>query len=237
MDNLPVYIAWYLVFVVSTVLHEASHAFVALKLGDLTAYHAGQVTLNPEPHMRREPFGMLIVPIISLMVSGWALGWASAPYDPVWEYRYPKRSALMSLAGPVANLLLVLFAALLIHLGIYWGVLSQPESIGFTTVVSSGSGVAAVGKVWHMLAIILSILFSLNLILFLFNLIPLPPLDGSGILQLFISPRLARSYQQMISQRGVALVGIIVAWNIFPHVIDPVFTMALNLLYPGSGYQ
>jgi len=113
MPNLADGVVWYFVFVFSTVLHEAAHAFAALKLGDDTAARGGQVSLDPAPHMTREPFGMIIVPLCSYLMGGWMFGWASAPYDPDWARTYPKRAAWMALAGPLSNLLLVLGAALL----------------------------------------------------------------------------------------------------------------------------
>ena len=61
----------YLVFLFSTVLHEAAHAWSAMRGGDLTAYHGGQVSLDPRPHIRREPFGMVLLPLLSLAASGW----------------------------------------------------------------------------------------------------------------------------------------------------------------------
>ena len=76
-------------------VHEAMHALVAWKGGDPTAYHGGQVSLSPIPHIRREPIGMLVVPLLTAFTQGWAMGWASAPYDPVWAERHPKRAALM----------------------------------------------------------------------------------------------------------------------------------------------
>src|SRR5688572_9438696 len=128
-------IAWYGVFLFSTVCHEASHAFAAWKLGDPTAYEGGQVSQDPLPHMRREPMGMLLLPILSYASYGWVLGWASTPYDPVWAARNPRRATIMSFAGPVANLALVFAAAAAIHAGIYWGFFYQPESINFTRTV------------------------------------------------------------------------------------------------------
>jgi hypothetical protein len=91
---------WFLVFIFSTSWHEAAHAWVAHKLGDSTAYEGGQVSLDPTPHIRREPIGMVVVPIISYLIGGWMIGWASAPYDPRWANQYPRRAALMALAGP-----------------------------------------------------------------------------------------------------------------------------------------
>src|ERR1700756_275786 len=69
---------WFVVFLISLSTHEAAHAFTAQKLGDVTGYLGGQVTLNPVPHIRREPWGMLIIPILSYISSEWMIGWASA---------------------------------------------------------------------------------------------------------------------------------------------------------------
>jgi hypothetical protein len=84
-DTLAVGLLWYVVFLLSTTCHEAAHALVAKRGGDLTAFHGGQVTLEPWPHIRREPFGMILVPILSFLTGGWMVGWASAPYDPFWS--------------------------------------------------------------------------------------------------------------------------------------------------------
>ncbi len=74
---------WYLVFLFSTTCHEAAHALAARLGGDLTAFHGGQVTLNPAPHIQREPFGLVLAPIVSYFWSGWMLGWASARVLPM----------------------------------------------------------------------------------------------------------------------------------------------------------
>ncbi len=94
---------WYLAFVVSVTCHEAAHAYAALRGGDTTAYLGGQVSLDPEPHIRRSPIGMVVMPILSIFYTGWPMGFASAPFDPAWADRYPRRAALMSLAGPAAT--------------------------------------------------------------------------------------------------------------------------------------
>lgn len=223
-------IAWFVVFVFSTTLHEAGHALAALRLGDPTAYMGGQVSLNPVPHIVREPFGMIIVPILSFVLMGgrWMFGWASAPYDPLWALRHPRRSAMMALAGPLANLLLVLLAGILIRAGLAFGLLRPPQLLEFSRVVDSANGSGTAG-----LATLLSILFSLNLVLFLFNLIPLPPLDGSGVLQLFLSEGASRRYVAFMSQPMWGLVGLLVAWRVFPTVFWPLFSLAVDLLYPG----
>src|SRR5690242_15690614 len=101
-DTLAIGLLWYVVFLLSTTCHEAAHALAAKRGGDLTAFHGGQVTLDPWPHVRREPFGMVLVPILSFLTGGWMMGWASAPYDPLWSQRCPHRAARMALAGPAA---------------------------------------------------------------------------------------------------------------------------------------
>ena len=100
---------WFLAFLFSTTVHEAMHALAALKGGDPTAYHGGQVSLSPIPHIRREPIGMLVVPLLTALTQGWAIGWASTPYDTRWAAQYPKRAALMAAAGPAGNLSIALW--------------------------------------------------------------------------------------------------------------------------------
>src|ERR1041384_5754037 len=130
---------WYVVFLFSTTCHEASHALVAKVGGDPTAFHGGQVTLNPTPHIQREPFGMVLVPILSYVLGGWMIGWASAPYDPWWQERHPRRAALMSLAGPAANFVLCIIAAVGIRAGLAFGVFQAPESAVFTRITQTAN--------------------------------------------------------------------------------------------------
>src|SRR6187431_1047461 len=111
-------LVWYVVFLFSTTFHEAAHSLVAYWGGDRTAYEGGQVSLDPLPHIRREPFGLVVFPILSFFLWGWMIGWASAPYDPEWARRAPKKYAAMSFAGPAANLLLGAIAFVLIRVGL-----------------------------------------------------------------------------------------------------------------------
>ena len=231
METIAYGILWYIVFLLSLTLHEASHAFVAMKLGDPTACHQGQVSLNPFPHIRREPFGAIVIPWLSFFIFGWMLGWASAPYDPVWANRYPKRSALMSLAGPAANFLMILIAALLIRIGMLLGWFYSPESVNYDHVTAATSQ-----GFLHGLAVMLSILFTLNLVLFVFNLLPLPPLDGSGALPLILNDDMNRQYRQFLSYPIVSIIGLLLAWHLFGYICNPFFLLAVNLLYPGANY-
>src|SRR5579862_6394645 len=106
----------YVVFLLSTTCHEASHALVAKLGGDMTAFEGGQVSLNPIPHLRREIFGMVILPLIGILSGTGLIGYASAPYNPEWSVRHPKRSGLMSLAGPAANFALAIIAGLVMRI-------------------------------------------------------------------------------------------------------------------------
>jgi Zn-dependent protease len=233
MPDLGEALAYYAVFLLSTTLHEAAHAWAAKRGGDLTAYHGGQVSLDPRPHIRREPFGMVILPVISVMLSGWPFGFASAPYDPSWARRYPRRAAWMALAGPSANLTLVIVAGILINIGVALNIFHSPESISFGHVTGTSAGGVA-----DAFGLLLGIIFSLNLVLFILNMLPVPPLDGSGALPLVLSPDATRRYQDFIwSQPALGWIGIIVAWQVFDFVFDPVFLLAVNLLYPGVSYH
>jgi Zn-dependent protease len=232
MDKLIDGLLWYIVFLFSITFHEAAHALTALKLGDKTAYEGGQVTMDPIPHIRREPLGTVVVPIISFLLGGWMIGWASTPYDPHWAMRYPKRSALMSLAGPAANLTLVLFAFVLMRLGVIFHIFYAPGSINFSHITAATSP-----GFFDGIAMIMSILFSLNLILCFFNLLPLPPLDGSGIIPLILDEQTAHKYMDILQSRTFAFIGLIVAWKVFGYVFRPIHLFAINLLYPGVGYH
>jgi Zn-dependent protease len=233
VPDIPSALAYYVVFLFSTTLHEAAHAWAAKLGGDLTAYHGGQVTLDPRPHIRREPIGMVVLPLLSSLASGWPFGFASAPFDPAWALRHPKRAAWMALAGPGGNLLLVLVAGLGIRLGATAGVFHAPSSVSFGHIVLAGAG-----GIWSALAFMLGVFFSLNLLLACLNLIPLPPLDGSAVIPLFLHDRGAARYQHFLltTGRALGLIGIVVAWQLFDVVFKPVFLLSVNLLYPGVHY-
>jgi Zn-dependent protease len=225
-------LAFFAVFLFSTTLHEAAHAWAALRGGDPTAYHGGQVSLDPIPHIRREPFGMIVLPLVTSVTMGWPMGYASAPYDPRWALRYPRRAALMALAGPAANLLLVLlcFAAMrgLAASGLFY----PPSSVNFGQLTATDAG-----AVWSTVGHFLSIGFSLNLLLCVFNLLPFPPLDGSAAITLLMSRRMTTRYQMWVwGTPLLGFLGIFIAWQLFPPVFGPVFRIAINLIYPGVTY-
>ncbi|HYK40184.1 MAG TPA: site-2 protease family protein [Candidatus Eremiobacteraceae bacterium] len=206
---------WYVVFLFSTTCHEAAHALAAKLQGDETAAKGGQVTLNPIPHIRREPYGMVLVPIISVLISrGSSLfGWASAPFDPEWERRHPRKSAIMAMAGPAANFTLMFLAVAGLHAGIYFEFLRN-ESWG-----------PFVGQ-------ILYVFFALNLLLGVFNLVPAPPLDGSSAIMIFMSDTTARRYLDWLREGSFGLVGLLIAILAFRYIYPPIQAIVSALLLP-----
>ena len=207
----------FVVFLFSTTCHEAAHALAAKIGGDLTAATGGQVSLNPIPHIVREPVGMVVVPILSFILFRGIMGWASAPFDPQWERRHPHRSAWMALAGPAANFTLMLLAAL----GLRWlyamGMIHYDPEIGHV----------------NFLAHILYVFFSLNLLLGTFNLLPAPPLDGSTAIMLLMSEERAHRYLDWLRGNSYAMAGMIVGILVFRRIFPYIDNFATALLLRG----
>ena len=205
---------WYVAFLFSTTCHEASHALVAKLGGDETAAAGGQVSLNPVPHIQREPWGMVVIPILSFIFTRGMIGWASAPFDPHWERRYPRRAALMALAGPAANYTLMLLAALGLRIG---------RNMGWVGID------AATGQP-NFATLALFVFFSLNLLLGTFNLLPVPPLDGSAGIMLFMSENRAQRYLDWLRGNSYAMAGLLVGLLVFRYFYGPVEQFATDLL-------
>lgn len=150
-----------IVLLLSAVFHEYMHGFAAFKLGDLTAKNAGRLTFNPIKHI--DPFGSIIVPLLMLVSgSSFLFAWAKpVPYNPnnLNDKKYGE--AKVALAGPMANFALALVFALI------WRVMP------FVSLTFSG---------------FIAIIIYINLILMVFNLLPIPPLDGSKVVSAFLSP-------------------------------------------------
>lgn len=206
---------WYVVFVFSTTCHEAAHAWVAYMGGDSTAYEGGQVTLDPAPHIKREPLGMVIFPLATSLLSGGTsmFGFASAPFDPHWAQRHPKKYSLMSLAGPLANFTLALIAVLLMYAGVQAGLfVPSPRLATDELVLGAGS--------WALAGKMLSILFFLNALLGLFNLLPIPPLDGAGALEGAFPDSIGRVYQRIRGHSVAGLIGFLLILNFGGRLIE-----------------
>ena len=193
----------FVVLLISNTVHEASHALFAKLGGDLTAYRGGQVSLNPIPHIRREPFGMVVLPLITIFSSGgrMCLGYASAPIDPVWAFHHPKRAALVSAAGPLSNLLLAAIAFAILQF------IGRPES-------DAGQSVRRIAGVFLML----------NLLLAVLNLFPLPPLDGSGVLSGLSKP-VRIFYDNLARLPMFPIAVLLLVMYVMPTVINPIWNM------------
>ncbi len=200
----------FVVFLFSTTCHEAAHALAAKIGGDETASLGGQVTLNPVPHIQREPWGMVIIPILMLILSMGKsiIGWASAPYDPHWERRHPRRAAWMALAGPAANYTLMVIAAIGLRMGWHQGWLHR------------GSFAES----------LIGAMFSLNLLLGTFNLLPVTPLDGSTAIMLFMGETRAQRYLDWLRGNSYGILGLVVAIFAFRYVYGPIEAFATEVL-------
>ena len=205
----------YVVFLFSTTCHEGSHALVAKLGGDSTAALGGQVSLNPIPHIRRSFFGMVVIPILSFLFSGGMIGWASAPYDPLWERRHPRRAAWMALAGPAANFTLMLLAAFALRAGFSLNLFHNDPVTGAPSFIET----------------ILKVVFFLNLLLGTFNLLPVPPLDGSTGIMLLMSEGGAQRYLDWIRGNNYVMVGLLLGLIVFRQVFPYVQNFALRILF------
>ena len=206
----------YIVFLFSTTCHEASHALAAKIGGDSTAAMGGQISLNPIPHIRRSPFGMVIFPILSFFLSGGGMiGWASAPYDPLWERRHPRRSAWMALAGPAANFTLMLLAVAALRGGIAMQLFHRDPVTGAPSLLGTT----------------LQVVFFLNLLLGTFNLLPVPPLDGSTGIMVFMSETQAQKYLDWIRGNSFAMAGLLVGMLVFREVFPYIKAFAVQVFF------
>jgi Zn-dependent protease len=173
--------------VISLSIHEFAHAWAAWKLGDDTAQRQGRLTLNPWVHL--DPIGSLLLPAILLYSGGFLFGWARpVPFDAARMSRKVRmRTGIMltALAGPMANVVLALLAALAINIDILTGarMLSAPD----------GSTLAAFWDLANMM-------LGLNVMLALFNMVPVPPLDGDKVLQGILPDTLARKYDDFLTE-------------------------------------
>ncbi len=205
MNDLTHIVLMYVTLIISLTVHEAAHALLALLGGDRTAYYSGQVTLNPIPHMRREPFGMIVLPLIGLLTRGMCIGYAHTPIDERWAWNHPKKAAVMSAAGPLSNLLLAALAFAILKL--------VPPSSDTTQAIRT---------------IALAFL-ALNLLLAIFNFIPMPPLDGAGIVQ-GLWPRTRRFYDGIMRLPYAGLVIFVAMIVVLPKLYGPVLDEVLRWL-------
>jgi Zn-dependent protease len=182
MDIPQILISLFVVLFAITI-HEASHGWAAYKMGDPTAYAMGRITLNPIAHI--DPIGTILLPLILVVMGAPPFGWAKpVPVNPL-NLRDPRRDNLIiSAAGPLSNFSVAFVA----FLGIQLLKVLNP---GLFNPYSGFSGPAS------GIFLILYYTVLINVILAIFNLIPIPPLDGSGVLMGLISEEAAEKYEQI----------------------------------------
>lgn len=168
-------VVWILPVVFAITVHEVAHGWTARKFGDNTAYMLGRLTLNPLKHI--DLFGTILLPGMLLLTgTGFIFGWAKPVPVDARNFKKPLHDmAFVAAAGPLSNLLMALGWALLARLGVTIGV----ETISTPLIYTGIAGI------------------SINLVLALINLLPIPPLDGSRMLTGLLPPRLAWQYNRL----------------------------------------
>jgi len=187
----------------SVVIHEVAHGYTAYLLGDNTARNSGRLTLNPLKHL--DPFGSVLLPLILVLTNaGFVIGWAKpVPYNPANLRNEKKGTFLVAIAGIIVNLFIAIVFGLLMRLAPMLGI---PATSGFYQITS--------------------IIVILNLVLAIFNLIPIPPLDGSKVLFSFL-PFKYRYIENFLEQWGMMLllIFIIFGWDKVAPIIFVLFRL------------
>ena len=191
-----------LILMMSVVLHEVSHGYVAAILGDPTAKYAGRLTLNPLKHL--DPVGSFIVPIMTTVLGGVTFGWAKpVPYNP-YNLRGGKWGpAVVAAAGPLANLFLAVVMSLILHLHFF----ASMRSLEVTQLIIGAIGI--------------------NIVLFIVNIIPVPPIDGSKILFSLIPYRYNYIVEFMERYQLILILAVVFFLDI---IISPLFYLLYTLL-------
>ncbi|WP_455379868.1 site-2 protease family protein [Acidihalobacter prosperus] len=200
---------WIIPVLFAVTLHEAAHGYAAKRLGDTTAQMLGRLSLNPLRHI--DPIGTVVVPLVLLVLGGFIFGWAKPVPVNFNNLRNPRRDmALVAAAGPMANLGMVFFWALLMKLGL--------------TIANTGNSFAVPLTLMGQAGI------SINLVLMILNLLPLPPLDGgrvlSGVLPPVWSERLDR-----IEPYGLIILVVLLITHMLSMILGPIYSLIGNGIY------
>jgi len=164
-------------------IHEASHGWAALKKGDPTAFHMGRITLNPIRHI--DPVGTILLPLILVVMQAPPFGWAKpVPVNPLNLKDPRKDNVIISLAGPLSNISVAVVAFIILKLLMNLNPSLVYGRAGFSNLLSP------IIQILYLTVVI-------NIILAIFNMIPIPPLDGSGVVMGLISEEAAQKYEQI----------------------------------------
>jgi Zn-dependent protease len=196
----------------SVIIHEIAHGYMAMKLGDPTARMMGRLTLNPIPHI--DLVGSIIVPLLSLLLAGQVfIAWAKpVPVNPMNFSNYKRDDILVSIVGPISNILLALGCSIAVI------------ALGLFTHALPGTGSPFLEEGMTFLLKMFYGGIYLNIVLAVFNLIPVPPLDGSHVLASILPAELANQY------RSIGFVGIFVILFLMR---VPAFSSAFNSVIGG----
>ena len=195
-----------IVILLSMTIHEAMHAFTGYALGDNTAKEEGRLTLNPIRHI--DPVMTILLPLIMVVLRAPVFGGAKpVPFNPNRVRFGDWGAALVAISGPITNLVIAFIA---FGVGVFGGVINNTGAVQST-----------------IFGLIISTAVSVNLGFFVFNMLPIPPLDGSRILYA-VAPNSVRSVMQKIEQNGVLLVMIIVV--LFSDVIGQVMSGCIRAI-------
>ena len=201
---------WVVPVLLAITVHEVSHGWIARKLGDNTAFMLGRLTLNPLKHV--DPVGTILIPgMLLLMQAGFIFGYAK-PVPINWKnLRHPKRDmALVAVAGPVSNLLMAIGWALLIRLGLLLG------ETGMALVLMGVAGI------------------TINIILMVLNLLPLPPLDGGRVMTGLLPGPWAYKFSRIEPYGFFILIALLVT-GVLGMVLWPVISVVMSMVVPVSG--
>jgi len=200
---------WTIPVLYAITMHEAAHGFVAKLLGDKTAYMLGRVSLNPFKHI--DPVGTVLVPLTLLFLGGFIFGWAKPVPINEHSFKNQKRDvAIVSLAGPLANILMAIFWAFMIKLSFYF------KEIGYEHYII----LEAVGRAGIII----------NIVLGMFNLIPIPPLDGSKIIYSIISRRMCFFYSRLEPISFLIILGLLIS-GLLGEILGPMVNTCYALIY------
>jgi Zn-dependent protease len=219
-------IIWFVVFLFSLSFHESAHAWMSERFGDDTGRHQGRITLNPIPHI--DPIGTIIFPLISMFTAVPLLGWAKpVQTNPLLWRDKTKANISVSAAGPISNFILMTIAFIILKALILSGMFRfNPALRNIYDVIAPAPGQPAF---MQPLAMFLSVMLMLNLALGVFNLIPIPPLDGSHVLEELLPHPMQEAYYQL-RPYGFLLLMALLYLGALSLIFQPISIFILRLL-------